>query len=223
MKTSIYTRHRFHPDIIKRAVWLYLRFNLSFRDIEELMLERGVDISYETIRRWVDKFGSTYAKRIKLRAEPPSPVWHLDEVYTKIDGEMVYLWRAINDEGTVLDVIVQRRRNTKAALRLLRKLLKNQGIKPTKIVTDRLASYGSALKILGLRDLQDVGGRKNNRAECSHVPIRRRERKSQKFRSVGNAQKLLSAHSQIYNLFNHRRHLISRNTLRKFRDQATTE
>ena len=138
MKTSIYTRHRFHPDIIRRAIWLYFRFNLSFRDIEELMIERGVDVSYETIRRWVDKFGSTYAKRMKLRAEPPSPVWHLDEVYTKIDGKMVYLWRAVDDEGTVLDVVVQRRRNTKAATRLLRKLLKNQGIKPTKIVTDRL-------------------------------------------------------------------------------------
>ena len=223
MKTSIYTRHRFPPDIINRAVWMYFRFNLSFRDIEELLIERGVDVSYETIRRWVDKFGSTYAKRIKARSEGPSPVWHLDEVYTKINGKMVYLWRAVDDECTVLDVVVQRRRNTKAALRLLRKLLKNQGIKPTRIVTDRLGSYGAALKLLGLKHLQDVGGRKNNRAECSHVPIRRRERKSQKFRSVRNAQKLLSVHGQIYNLFNYRRHLISRKTLRKFRDQANLE
>ena len=187
------------------------------------MTEHGVDVSYETIRRWVGKFGSTYAKRIKSTRERPSPVWYLDEVYTKIGGEMVYLWRAVDDEGTVLDVIVQRRRNTKAAMRLLRKLLKNQGVKPTKIVTDRLGSYKAALKILDLKHLQDVGGRKNNRAESSHVPIRRRERKSQKFRSIRNAQKLLSTHGQIYNLFNHRRHLISRNTLRKFRDQATTE
>ena len=223
MKTSIYTRHRFHPDIIRRAVWMYFRFNLSFRDVEELMIERGVDVSYETIRRWVDKFGSQYAKRIKSRSKPPSPVWHLDEVYTKINGKMIYLWRAVDDEGTVLDVIVQRRRNTKSAMRLLRKLLRNQGIKPTRIVTDRLGSYGAALKLLGLKHLQDVGGRKNNRAECSHVPIRRRERKSQKFRSERNAQKLLSAYSQIYNLFNHRRHLISRNTLRKFRQHAQNE
>ena len=136
---------------------------------------------------------------------------------------MVYLWRAVDDEGTVLDVVVQRRRNTKAATRLLRKLLKNQGVRPTKIVTDRLGSYGAALKLLGLKHLQDVGRRKNNRAECSHVPIRRRELKAPKFRSVRNAQKLLSAHSQIYNLFNHRRHLISRKTLRKFRQQAQTE
>ena len=223
MKTSIYSRHRFHPDIIRRAIWMYFRFNLSFRDVEELMIERGIDVSYETIRMWVDKFGSTYASRIKSRSEAPSPVWHLDEVYTKIDGKMVYLWRAVDDEGTVLDVVVQHRRNTKAATRLLRKLLRNQGVKPTRIVTDRLGSYGAALKLLGLKHLQNVGGRKNNRAECSHVPIRRRERKSQKFRSVKNAQKLLSAHGQIYNLFNYRRHLISRNTLRKFRSQAQIE
>jgi len=180
-------------------------------------------VSYETIRRWIDKFGSTYAKRMKSRFESPSPVWHLDEVHTKINGKMVYLWRAVDNEGTVLDVVVQRRRNTKAATRLLRKLLRNHGIKPTRIVTDRLASYGAALKSLGLKHIQDAGGRKNNRAECSLVPIRRRERKSQRFRSIRNAQKLLSVYGQIYNLFNHRRHLISRNTLRKFRSQANAE
>jgi len=223
MKTSIYSRHRFHPDIIRRAVWMYFWFNLSFRDVEELMIERGVDVSYESIRRWVDKFGSTYARRIKSRSECPSPIWHLDEVYTKINEKMVYLWRAVDDEGTVLDIVIQHRRNTKAAVRLLRKLLRNQGVKPKRIVTDRLGSYGAALKLLGLKDLHDVGGRKNNRAECSHVPIRRRERKAQKFRSVHKAQKLLSAHSQIYNLFNYRRHLISRNTLRNFRHQANLE
>ena len=166
------------------------------------MLERGVDVSYETIRRWVGKFGSTYAKRIKSRSESPSPIWHLDEVYTKINGKMVYLWRAVDDEGSVLDIVVQRRRNTKAAIRLLRKLLKNQGIKPTKIVTDRLGSYGAALKLLGLKHLQDVGGRKNNRAECSHIPIRRRERKSQKFRSVKTHKNSfrLTAKSTIYSI-----------------------
>ena len=223
MKTSIYSRHRFHPDIIRRAIWMSFRFNLSFQDVEELMIERGVDVSYETLRRWIDKFDSTYAKRIKSRSESPSPVWHLDEVYTKINGKMVYLWRAVDDEGTILDVVVQKRRNTKAATRLLRKLLRNQSIKPNRIVTDRLGSYGAALKLLGLKHLQDVDGRKNNRAECSHVPIRRRERKAQRFISAKNTQKILSAHAQIYNLFNHRRHLISRNTLRKFRSQAQIE
>ena len=117
MKNSTVIRHRFHPDIIRRAVWLYFRFNLSFRDIEELMAECGVDVSYETIRQWVDKFGGTFAKRIKSRAEAPSPIWHLDEIYTNINGKMVYLWRAVDDEGTV---VVQRRRNTKAATRILR-------------------------------------------------------------------------------------------------------
>jgi transposase-like protein len=223
MKTSIYARHRYHPDVIKRAVWMYFPFNLSFRDVEELMIERGIDVSYETIRRWVDKFGSIYAKRIKSRSERASPVWHLDEIYTKINGKMVYLWRAVDDEGTVLDVVVQSRRDTKAAMRLLRKLLRNQGIKPTRIVTDKLGSYRAALKLLGLKHLQNFGGRKNNRAECSHVPIRKRERKAQKFRSVKNVQKLLSAHGQIYNLFNYRRHLISRLTLRKFRHHANIE
>ena len=130
---------------------MYFRFNLSFRDVEELMVERGIDVSFETIRRWVDKFGSTYAKRIKSRSEPPSPVWHLDEVYTKINGKVVYLWRAVDNEGTVREVVVQRRRNTKAATRLLRKLLRNQGIKPTRIVNDRLGSYGAVLKLLGLK------------------------------------------------------------------------
>ncbi len=198
---------------------MYFRFNLSFRVVEELLIERGVDVSYETVRRWVNKFGSTFAKRVKRQSESHSPVWHLDEVYTKINGKMVYLWRAVDDEGTVLDVLVQRRRNTKAAVRLLRKLLRNQGVKPRLIVTDRLPSYGAALRSLGIKGLHDVGGGKNNRAECSHVPTRRRERKSQKFMSVKNAQELLSAYGQIYNLFNHRRHLISRNTLRKFRSQ----
>ena len=162
-------------------------------------------------------------KRIRNRSERPSPVWHLDEIYTKINGKMVYLWRAVDDEGTILDVVVQRRRNKKVAKRLMRKLLRNQGVKPTRIVTDRLGSYGAVLRQLGLGHLQDVGGRKNNRAESSHVSIRRREQKAQKFRSINAAQKILSTHSQIYNLFNYRRHLISRQALRTFRQAAQSE
>jgi len=171
------------------------------------MIERGVDVTYETILRCAEKFGSTYAKRIKSRSENPPPVWSVYEVNTKIDGKMFYLWRAVDDEGTVLDVVVQHKRTTKSALRLLRTLLRNQGIGPKRVVIDRLGFCEDALKLLGLKHLQDVGRRKNNRAECSHVPIRRRERKSQKFRSVHKAQKLLSAHSQICNIFNHRRHV----------------
>ena len=118
MKVSIYHRRRFHSDVIKRVIWLYFRFNLSLREIEELMVERGVDVSYETIRRWIDRFGSVFAKRIKFRSKSPSPRWHLDEVYTKINGKMIYLWRAVDDEGTVLDIVVQSRRNKKAVMRL---------------------------------------------------------------------------------------------------------
>ena len=223
MKVSIYHRRRFHSDVIKRAIWLYFRFNLSLREIEELMAERGVDVSYETIRRWIDRFGSVFAKRIKSRSKSPSPRWHLDEVYTKINGKMVYLWRAVDDEGTVLDIVVQSRRNKKAAMRLLRKLLKNSGIKPERIVTDLLRSYSAALKGLNMQRIHDVGGRKNNRAENSHLPIRRRERKQQKFRTIGSAQKQLSSYGQIYNLFNFQRHLISRATLKQFRNEAQSE
>ena len=223
MKVSIYHRRRFHPDIIKRVIWLYFRFNLSLRELEELMVERGVDVSYGTIRRWIDSYGSVFAKRIKSRAQNPSPRWHLDEVYTKINGKMIYLWRAVDDEGTVLDIVVQSRRNKKAAMRLLRKLIRNSGVKPKRIVTDRLASYRAALKDLNLQHVHDVGGRKNNRAENSHLPIRRRKRKSQKFRSLKTAQRHLSSYDQIYNLFNYQRHLISRKTLKQFRNEAQIE
>ena len=223
MKVSIYHRRRFHSDVIKRVIWLYFRFNLSLREIEELMAERGVDVSYETIRRWIDIFGTVFAKRIKSRSSNPSPRWHLDEVYTKINGKMVYLWRAVDDEGTVLDIVVQSRRNKKAAMRLLRKLLKNSGAIPSRITTDRLGSYSAALKDLNMQSIHDVGGRKNNRAENSHLPIRRRERKAQRFKSIGSAQKQLSSYGQIYNLFNLQRHLISRTTLKQFRTEARRE
>ena len=223
MKVSIYHRRRFHTDVIKRVIWLYFRFNLSLREIEELMAERGVDVSYETIRRWIDTFGTVFAKRIKSRSSNPSPRWHLDEVYTKINGKMVYLWRAVDDEGTVLDIVVQSRRNKKAAMRLLRKLLKNSGVIPSQITTDRLGSYSAALKDLNMQSIHDVGGRKNNRAENSHLSIRRRERKAQRFKSIGSAQKQLSSYGQIYNLFNLQRHLISRTTLKQFRTEARRE
>lgn len=223
MKTSIYSRHRFPPDVIKRAVWLYFRFNLSFRDVEELMAERGVDVSYETLNKWVHKFGRLYAKRIKAKLERSSRVWHLDEIYTKMNGKMVYIWRAVDDEGTVLDVVVQSRKNTKAAKRLLRKLMRNQGVMPERIVTDKLESYGVALEKRNLKHLRDVGGRKNNRAENSHLPIRRRERKAQRFKSIASAQRLLSIYGPIYNLFNYQRHLISRKSLKTLRFSAQTD
>jgi transposase-like protein len=223
MQKLSYRRHRFHPDVIRQAVWLYFRFTLSFRDVEDLLAERGIDVSYETVRLWVLKFGPAFARRICRRREPAFNVWHLDEVFVNIGGKQMYLWRAVDGEGEVLDVLVQRRRNKRAALKLLRKLLRNQGVRPAQIVTDKLKSYGAALRDLRLDHLHDTGHRRNNRAESSHVPIRRRERKMQRFKSQKSAQRFLSTHGSIYNLFNVHRHLISRRTLRTFRNQAMAE
>ena len=218
-----YRRHRFHPDVIRQAVWLYFRFTLSFRDVEDLLAERGIDVSYETVRLWVLKFGPAYSRRICKRGGPAFNVWHLDEVFVNIGGKQMYLWRAVDGEGTVLDVLVQKRRNKRAALRLMRKLLKNQDVHPTQIVTDKLKSYGAALRELGLGHIHETGKRLNNRAESSHVPIRRRERKMQSFKSQKSAQRFLSTYGPIYNLFNLHRHLISRRTLRTFRNHAMAE
>jgi len=223
MKTISYHRHRFHPDIIRQAIWLYFRFTMSYRDVEELLAARGIDVSYETVRRWTLKFGAEYARRIKKRRSLPHTEWFLDEVFVKVGGEPMYLWRAVDGEGEVLDVLVQKRRNKRAALKLLRKLLKNQGIPPTKIVTDKLRSYGAALRELDMEHLHDTTNILNNRAESSHVPIRRRERKMQRFKSHKSTQIFLSIYDPIYNLFNTQRHLISRQTLRALRSIAMTE
>ncbi|WP_108881217.1 IS6 family transposase [Anderseniella sp. Alg231-50] len=218
-----YKRHRFPAEVIQHAVWLYFRFTLRFRDVEDFLAERGLDISYESIRYWVLKFGKQYARGIDRRRSSPSCRWHLDEVFAKINGQIHYLWRAVDDEGEVLEVLVQTRRNKKVALKLMRKLLKKHCFLPSAIVTDRLPSYGAALRELGLFRRHDFGGRKNDRAENSHQPVRRRERKMQRFKSAGSAQRFLSVHSSFHNLFNFQRHLISRNTLREFRGAAAAE
>lgn len=223
MQNISYDRHRFHPSIIKHAVWLYFRFTLSYRDIECLMAQRGLDISYETIRRWVHKFGLQYAHTIRKSRGNVSSTWHLDEVFIRTRKDRYYLWRAVDDEGEVLDILVQKRRNKKAALKLMRRLLKNHITRPRSIVTDRLKSYSSALRELGINRLHVMGGRSNNRAENSHLPIRRREKKMQRFKSQKSAQKFLSAYGPIYNLFNFQRHLIPRSSLRKFRQNAFDE
>jgi len=215
-----YTRHRFPPDVIQYAVWLYFRFPLSYRDVEELLAERSIDVSYETVRRWALKFGQSFARRLRRTRPQPNDRWHLDEVFVSINGKRSYLWRAVDDEGEVLDILVQSRRNKKAALKLMRKLMKNHGFIPTAFVTDKLPSYGAALRELRLSKHHDFGGRKNNRAENSHLPVRQRERRMQKFKSPGSAQRFLSIHSAIYNTFYVQRHLISRKTLRKFRGEA---
>jgi transposase-like protein len=221
MKPISFKRHRFPPDVIRYAVWLYFRFTLSVRDVEELLAERGIEASREAVRCWVNKFGPLIAANLRRRRLSPTGRWHLDEMVVKIGGRGMFLWRAVDDEGEVLDVLVQKRRNKQAALKLLRKLLKNQGIHPETITTDKLASYSAAARILGLTARHRPGGmRENNRAENSHLPIRRRERKQQKFKSQGSAQRFLSSYAAFSNTFNLQTHLVSRPTLRQFRNDA---
>ena len=220
MSSSSYRRHRFPAAVIQHAVWLYFRFPLSFRDVEDLLAERGIDVSYETVRRWSIKFGSAYARKLRRSHPRADTRWHLDEVFVSINGKTMYLWRAVDCEGEVLDVLVQFRRNKKAALKLMRKLLKSRGFSPDVVVTGKLPSYGAALSELGMRARHITGGRINNRAENSHLPIRQRERRMQRFKSAGAAQRFLSTHVAVHNTFNVQRHLIPRRTMRQFRAAA---
>ena len=221
MRPISFKRHSFAADVIRHAVWLYFRFTLSFRDVEELLAQRGIEVSYETIRCWTIKFGPQIARRLKRRRPAPSPRWHLDEMVCTVGGKRMYLWRAVDDEGEVLDLVMQRNRDTEAALKLLKRLLRNQPVEPEAVTTDELGSYGSALKILGLQDRHRPGRlRENNRAENAHLPIRRRERKMQGFKSKASAQRFLTTHAAIYNTFYTQPHLISRPTLRQFRGEA---
>ena len=224
MQPISFKRHRFPPDVIRLAIWLYFRFTTSLRDVEDMLAERGHSVSYETVRCWVNKFGPTIAANLRRRRPCPDSVWHLDEMVVRINGKRMFMWQAVDREGEVLDVLVQKRRNKDAALKLLRKLLKNQGYLPDEIVTDGLASYRAAIKVLGCQDRHKPGRlRDNNRVENSHLPVRRRERKMQRFKSQGQAQRFVSTHGAIYNTFNIERHLISRNTMRRFRSSAMEE
>ncbi len=215
-----YAGYQFPPGIIQQGIWLYLRFTLSFRDVEDLLAERGIVVSYETVRRWVNHFGPIIAADLRKRRPKPHSVWHLDEVYLKIDGRMVYLWRAVDAEGEVLDVPVQSNRNKHAALKLMRKLLKKYEFVPERLITDDLRSYRVAAHDLGVASRHERGRSKNNRAENSHQPTRRRERKMQRFKSAGAAQKFLSIHAAVYNTFNVQRHLTPARTHRTLRAAA---
>ncbi|MFD4764083.1 IS6 family transposase [Streptomyces sp. NPDC058439] len=204
-----YKGHRYPVEIISHCVWLYHRFPLSFREVEELMLQRGVLVSHETVRRWCAKFGQAYADGLRRRRPRPGDKWHLDEVFVKINGVRQYLWRAVDQDGNVLDILVQSRRNAKAAKRFLAKLMKKQQRVPRVMVTDKLRSYGTAHREL----MPSVEHRShkglNNRAENSHQPTRQRERAMKGFRSVGAAQRFLAAFSGISPHFRPRRHLMT--------------
>lgn len=201
MTSASYKRHRFPPAIIAHAVWLYLRFSLSLRAIEEMLLERGVEVSYETLRRWIVKFGPVIARGLRRRQDRPGQVWHLDEVQLSIRGRRFWLWRAVDEHGVVLEEILQPRRDRKAAKRLLRHLLKTAGRPPKRIVTDKLASYAAAKREIapGLEHRAHKG--LNNRAENSHLPFRSRERVMRGHRSPGGLQRFVSMHSAVRNRF----------------------
>jgi transposase-like protein len=220
MQNISFKRHRFPPTLIRHAVWLYARFTLSYRDIEDLLAERGLDISYETVRRWFHKFGASIATNLRRARPTPSDYWHLDEMVIVIRGKRHWLWRAVDNEGEVLDFLVQPKRNAIAALKLIRNLLKKQGWTPTRIVTDKLRSYHVAFRVIGLSAEHIDNKRANNQAENSHQPVRRRERKMQRFKSSGSAQKFLNVQSATYNTFYLQRHLLKRTTFKQFRAEA---
>ncbi|MFB7224337.1 IS6 family transposase [Streptomyces sp. NPDC056227] len=204
-----YKGHRYPVEVISYCVWLYFRFPLSFREVEELMLQRGVIVSHETVRRWCRKFGQAYANALRRRRPRPGDKWHLDEVFIKINGELKYLWRAVDQDGNVLDILVQRRRDKAAARRFFRRLMTKTRAVPRVIVTDKLRSYGAAHReAMPSAEHRSHKGL-NNRAENSHQPTRQRERAMKGFRSVGGAQRFLSAFSGISPHFRPRRHLMT--------------
>ena len=205
---SRYYGHQFPPEIISYAVWVYHRFCLSFRDVEDLLAERGIIVSYETIRIWCQKFGPGYARNLRRRQGRLGDTWYLDEVFIRINGQQHYLWRAVDQDGDVIDILVQPRRDQRAAERFFRRLLRGQGKEPFRIVTHKLRSYSAALR----RILGEVGHcterYANNRAEVSHQPTRQRERQMRRFKSTGQAQRFLSLHGVIQNLFRLGPHLL---------------
>ena len=217
---KLYKRHRFPPEIIQYAVWLYHRFNLSHRDIEDLLSQRGIEVSYEAIRLWCNKFGLKYAEQLRRKHQGYGDTFFIDEVFVKIQGQRYYLWRAVDQDGEVVDVFLQKRRDGKAAKRFFKRLLRKHKGEPRKIVTDKLRSYGVAHRELIPETIHDTSQYANNRCELSHEPARVRERGMRKFKSIHQAQRFLNAHAAVYNLFNLGRHLVSADSYRFFRQRA---
>ena len=215
-----YRGFRFPAEIISHAVWLYHGFSLSLREVETILAQRGMVVSYESIRAWGLRFGRAFANALERRRLRPGDKWHLDEVFLRIGGRQHHLWRAVDQHGTVLDILVQTRRNTKAAKRFFKKLLKGLQYVPRVIVTDKLKSYGAAKRKILPRVEHRQSRYLNHRAEVSHQPTRRRERQMQRFKSARHAQRFLSSHGQIHNLFQLRRHLLTSHDHRAARDRA---
>jgi putative transposase len=207
-KTPSYQRHRFPSEIISHAVWLYHRFCLSFREVEELLAERGITVTYETVRQWCRKFGPDYARKLKKRQGRLGDAWYLDEVFITIQGEQHYLWRAVDQDGDTIDILVQRRRNKKAAERFFRRLLKGQGVEPRWLITDKLRSYDAAHRTImpSVHHINQVYA--NNRAEVSHQSTRHQEYHMRGFASSSQAQRFLTLHGLPQNLFRFGRHLM---------------
>lgn len=220
---NTYKRHRFPPDIISYAVWLYYRFNLSHRDIEDLLAERGVTVSYETIRLWCIKFGSKYARRLKRKHQGFGDTFYIDEVFVKINGKQHYLWRAIDQDGEVVDVYLQASRDGTAAKRFFKRLIRSNQGEPRRIVTDKLRSYGVAQREVIPEATHVTKQYANNRVEQSHELTRVRERGMRRFKSTGQAQRFVTVHAAVYNLFNLGRHLVSANHYRNLRIGAFSE
>ncbi len=217
---NTYKRHRFPPDIISYAVWLYFRFNLSHRDIEDILAQRGITVSYESIRLWCIKFGQRYARRLRRRHQGYGDTFYIDEVFVKINGKQHYLWRAVDQDGEVVDVFLQLRRDGAAAKRFFKRLLRSHGGEPRKIVTDKLKSYGVAHRELIPDTIHDTSQYANNRAELSHQSTRVRERVMRRFKSAAQTQRFLATHAAVYNLFNLGRHLVRARHYRKLRIAA---
>jgi len=220
---NTYKRHRLPPDIISYAVWLYYRFNLSHRDIEDLLAERGIIVSREAIRLWCIKFGAIYTRRLKRKHRGYGDTFYIDEVFVKINGKQHYLWRAVDQDGEVVDVYLQAKRDGAAAKRFFKRLLRSHGGEPRKIVTDKLRSYPVAHREVIPETIHITNRYANNRAEQSHEATRARERGMKKFKSVSQAQRFVSAHTAVHNLFNLGRHLIRAQHYRDLRDTAFGE
>src|SRR5216684_2199197 len=209
MNKIIYRGYRFPPEIIQRAVWLYYRFTLSLRDVEELLAERGIEVTHETIRQWGIQFGPVIARDLRSRRPRPHSRWHMDEMFVSIGGKRMYLWRAVDHEGEVLDCLVQSRRNKRAATKLMQKLLKKYGFVPTTIVTDHLAAYAAAMSDLRLSVIQERGKRKNNPPRVATFQSGGENERCKGSNHPDRLNAFLSIHASVYNNFNTCRHLIS--------------